>query len=295
VTELAQPQYKLIETRRLFTGKLNVRRAAGDVTELTKSIESQGLLEPLVVRPSKGKYEVVVGLRRFTASKAAGLRQVPVIIREMNDEEAIASSLIENIQRQDIDAEEEYDALMALQRLNPKLYGKDEQLAKVVGKSRQHIGDVITAVKTLRAIRKETKTKVQVKYQPEESERQRGESIPLSLATLVHSAEQSPTVQELPESRRTKALGELARTIAPLPKPAATKVRDAFIRHPDAPIEKLKEEVLAEPEGQHLHIYIRPRVAIALEKVAKERDLTMEEMAPIAIEEYLRQAGYLRA
>ncbi len=292
---MAQPQYRLVEIRKLFAGKTNVRRAAGDVTELTKSIESKGLLEPLVVRPSKGKYEVVVGLRRFTASKAAGLRQIPAIIREMNDDEAIAASLIENIQRQDIEAEEEYDALMAMKRLNPKLYGKDEQLAKVVGKSKQHVSDVITAVQTVRAIRKQTKTKIQVRYQPEQAERRKGESMPLVHATLVHSAEQSATVQELPEGRREKALGDLARTIAPLPKPAATKVRDAFVRHPEMPVEKLKEEVLAEPEGQHLHIYIKPKVAIALEKVAKERDLTMEEMAPIAIEEFLKQAGHMRA
>lgn len=292
---MAQPQYRLLETRKLITGKMNVRRAAGDVTELTKSIESKGLLEPLVVRPTNGKYEVVVGLRRFTASKAAGLRQIPVVIREMSDDEAIASSLIENIQRKDIEAEEEYDGLLALKRLNPKLYETDEQLAKAIGKSQQHVSDVMAGVRTIRAIRKETKTKIQVKYQPEESERQKGESMPLVHATLVHSAAQSPTVQELPERRREEALRDLARTIAPLPKPAATKVRDAFIRHPDTSVEKLKQEVLAEPAGQHLHIYIKPRVAVALEKIAKERDLTMEEMAPIAIEEFLKQAGYMRA
>jgi hypothetical protein len=83
--------------------------------------------------------------------------------------------------------------------------------------------------------------------------------------------------------------------MAPLPEPSARKLRDAFVRHPETPVKELKEEVLAEPSGQHLHIYIRPKVAIALEKVSKERDLTMEEMASIAIEDYLKQAGYMRA
>lgn len=292
---MVQPQYKLLETKKLFIGKSNIRHAAGDVTELTKSIESKGVLEPLVARPSKGKFEVILGLRRLSAAKAAGLKQVPVVIRDMSDDEAIASSLVENIQRKDIEAEEEYDALQALRRLNPKLYGTDDQLAKAVGKSRQHIGDVKTAVETLRALRKETKTRMEVKYQPEEKERERGRSIPIMHATLVHSAQEAETVQELPEAKRTKQLAELATTIAPLPKPMATKLRDAFVRHPEKPIEKLKEEVLAEPSGQHLHIYIRPRVAIGLEKVSKERDLTMEEMASIAVEEWLKSAGYLRA
>jgi hypothetical protein len=79
-----------------------------------------------------------------------------------------------------------------------------------------------------------------------------------------------------------------------LAKPAAERVVDAFKRHPDRSPEELKEEVLAESTGQHLHVYIRPRVAIALEKAAKDRHLTMEEMVPIAVQEWLKQAGYFR-
>ena len=291
---MSQPQYKLLPPSRLFVGKVNVRRAAGDITELTKSIEAKGLLEPIVVRPMKGKYEVVVGLRRFNASKAAGLRQIPVLIREMSDDEAIVASIIENIQRKDIEAEEEYDGLMALKRLNPNLYGTQEKLAKAIVRSEQHVSDVITGVQTIRSIRKESRKKVFVKYRPEEKERERGEAIPLVHSTLIHSAEQSATIQELPSRQRERKLAELASTIAPLAKPAAERVVDAFKLHPDRSPEELKEEVLAEPTGQHLHVYIRPRVAIALEKAAKDRNLTMEEMVPIAVEEWLKQAGYIR-
>jgi len=159
-------EYKLVETSKLFMRKSNVRRVAGDVTELTKSIEEKGVLEPIIVRPSKGKYEVVVGLRRFQVSKAAGLKKIPAVIREMNDDEAITMSLVENLQRKDIEAEEEYDGLTALRRLNSKFYGTQEQLAKVIGKSREHVRDVITGVETMRALKRSTGKKMEVKYHP---------------------------------------------------------------------------------------------------------------------------------
>jgi len=289
---MPEPQYKVLEIGKLFVGKTNVRRAAGDITELTKSIEAKGVLQPILVRPARGKYEVVVGLRRYNASKAAGLKRVPAIVREMEDDEAIAASLVENVQRKDIEAEEEYDGLTALKRLNPKLYGTEEQLAKAINSSKSHVSDVMTAVQTVRSIRQHSRKEIRVRYQPTEEERKKGTAIPLVHGTLLHSAQESPTVQELPEKRRERGLADLATTIAPLPKDAATRVVDAWKRHPDKPPEELKQEVLAERTGQHLHVYIRPKVAVALERVAKERNLTMEEMVPIAVEEWLKQAGY---
>ena len=88
-----------LETAKLFVGESNVRKSVGDITELKLSIEEKGILEPLLVRPLKNKFEIVVGSRRYEAAKALGLKKVPVIIRPMSDTEALSLSLVENIQR----------------------------------------------------------------------------------------------------------------------------------------------------------------------------------------------------
>lgn len=92
-----------ISISKLFVGKNNVRRAVGDITELTMSIEEKGVLEPLIVRPVGSHFEVIVGSRRLAASKAAGLKQVPVIVRKMTDDESLIASLTENIQRNNLE------------------------------------------------------------------------------------------------------------------------------------------------------------------------------------------------
>ena len=119
-----------VEISKLFIGKVNVRKSPGDVGDLVDSIREKGVLEPVLARPIGGRYELVVGSRRFEAAKIAGLKRVPAIVRPMTDEEAIIVSLVENIQRRDIEPEEEYDAIVALKRANPKAYGSSEQIAK---------------------------------------------------------------------------------------------------------------------------------------------------------------------
>jgi len=70
--------------------------------ELAQSIKERGVLEPVVVRPKDGKYEIVMGERRYRASKLAGLKEIPAIVREMSDEDATADALLENLQREDL-------------------------------------------------------------------------------------------------------------------------------------------------------------------------------------------------
>ncbi|TLY15150.1 MAG: ParB/RepB/Spo0J family partition protein, partial [Thaumarchaeota archaeon] len=160
-----------IETSRVFVGKLNVRRRPGDVIDLTRSIQEKGVLEPVLVRPVGYRYELVIGSRRLEAAKAAGLKRIPAVVRKTSDEESIIVSLIENIQRRDLEPEEEYDGLMTLSKLNPKFYGTPEQLAKAIGKSRRYVEDHINAVETVRGLRRETRAEVTVKSAPTPEER----------------------------------------------------------------------------------------------------------------------------
>ena len=111
-----------LETSKLFVGEGNVRKSVGDITELKLSIQEKGILEPILVRPKNKKYEVVVGSRRFEAAKALGLKRVPAIIRALNDAEALAVSLVENIQRNDLELEEEAEGVLRLMKLDPKRF-----------------------------------------------------------------------------------------------------------------------------------------------------------------------------
>jgi ParB family chromosome partitioning protein len=106
----------------------------GSLEELAASIKSQGLIQPISVRPvGGGRYEIIAGERRWRASQIAGLVEVPVLIREIPDEAALAMSLIENIQREDLNPLEE---AAGLQRLIDEFGMTHQQAADAVGRSR---------------------------------------------------------------------------------------------------------------------------------------------------------------
>jgi ParB/RepB/Spo0J family partition protein len=280
----------LVEITKVFVGKTNVRKSPGDVGDLVDSIKEKGVLEPVLARPIGGRYELVVGSRRLEAAKIAGLKKIPALVRPMTDEEAIIVSLVENIQRRDIEPEEEYDAIVSLKKLNPKAYGSVEQLAKALGKSRRYVEDRINAVEAVRSIRRESGSGIKVKQSPLDRERKQG-VLPVKHATFLHKAEEAETVQELPRRERASQLKELAETIAPLPRPEAENVVSHFVMAPQRPVEDIRREV------SHLHavkleIVLDPRVADALRRAAEERNTTMEAIAQLAVHSWLRQQKY---
>lgn len=111
--------------------------------ELSDSIRRNGIMQPIVVRPNpyhEGTYEIIAGERRWRAAKMAGLTDVPVIIRDINDQQALELALIENIQRQDLTPLEES---AGYQRLIDEFSYTQEELAKTVGKSRSHVANLL--------------------------------------------------------------------------------------------------------------------------------------------------------
>jgi ParB/RepB/Spo0J family partition protein len=280
-----------VEITKLFVGKTNVRKSPGDVGDLVDSIKEKGVLEPVLARPIGGRYELVVGSRRFEAAKIAGLKKLPAVVRPMTDEEAIIVSLVENIQRRDIEPEEEYDAIVALKKVNPRAYGSSDQIAKALGKSRRYVEDRISAVEAVRAIRKESpRSEITVKQAPLPSERREG-VLPVKHATYLQRAEEATTVQDLPRKERASQLKELAETIAPLTGPEAENVVSHFVMAPQRPVEDIRKEV-SYLRAVKLEILIDPRVADALRRAAEERNTTMEAVATLAIHSWLRQQKY---
>lgn len=106
--------------------------------ELAQSIQKQGLIQPLTVRPKNDKYEIIAGERRWRACKLIGKTEVPVIIQQVSDETALALALIENLQRQNLNPIEE---AFALQRLIDEFALTHQQIAEILGNSRGHISN----------------------------------------------------------------------------------------------------------------------------------------------------------
>lgn len=116
----------------------------GALEELAESIKQYGVLEPLLVQDRKDHYEIIAGERRWRASIKAGLTEVPVIIKDLTDQEIVEISLIENLQREDLDAIEE---AMAYKRLKTEFNLTDDQVAEKVSKSRATVTNSMRLLK----------------------------------------------------------------------------------------------------------------------------------------------------
>jgi len=108
------------------------------IEELAGSIRNQGIIQPLVVRPKGDGFELIAGERRWRAAMKAGLSRVPVVIREASDHEALQLALVENLQREDLNAIEEANGY---RRLQEEFHWSQEEMAERVGKSRPAIAN----------------------------------------------------------------------------------------------------------------------------------------------------------
>ena len=114
------------------------------LVELSESIKQYGILQPLLVSDKKDYYEIIAGERRWRAAKLAGLKEVPVIIKEFTEQELVEISLIENIQREDLNPVEE---AMAYKRLIDEFHLKQDEIADRVGKSRTAVTNSMRLLK----------------------------------------------------------------------------------------------------------------------------------------------------
>ncbi|GGN19207.1 MULTISPECIES: ParB/RepB/Spo0J family partition protein [Marinomonas] len=127
----------------LSKGKFQPRRDMNPthLEDLAASIRNQGIMQPIVVRPSgHNQYEIIAGERRWRAAKLADLTQVPVIVRHVEDADAVVLALIENIQREDLNPVEE---ALALQRLVEDFHLTQQEVADTVGKSRSTVANLL--------------------------------------------------------------------------------------------------------------------------------------------------------
>jgi ParB family transcriptional regulator, chromosome partitioning protein len=120
---------------------------AAQLDELANSIKERGIIQPLAVRPVRGAtdaFEIIAGERRWRAAQRAGLHDVPVVVLDVSDVEALELAIVENVQREDLNPVEEAAGYQAL--IDEFKYHQDE-IAKVVGKSRSHIANMLRLLK----------------------------------------------------------------------------------------------------------------------------------------------------
>ena len=117
------------------------RQVMGDLSELMASIAEKGIIEPIIVRQRGSRFQIVAGERRYQAAVQVGLREIPIVIREVDDNEIIEIALIENIQRKDLTPFEEAEAL---QSLATRCSYTHEDMARKLGKSRSSITESLS-------------------------------------------------------------------------------------------------------------------------------------------------------
>ena len=117
------------------------RQEIGDLSELVASVREKGILEPLIVRPRGGRFQIIAGERRYRAALEVGLDELPCVIRETSDAETMELALIENLQRKDLTPFEEADGLKTL----AESYGYTHQaMAEKLGKSRTSVTEIFS-------------------------------------------------------------------------------------------------------------------------------------------------------
>jgi ParB family chromosome partitioning protein len=138
----------------LIANRANPRRDfdSDQLDELTNSIREKGVMQPLLVRPTSDpdQFEIIAGERRWRAAQRAGLHDVPVVVREVDDKEALELAIIENVQRVDLNPLEE---AQGYEQLIEQFSYTQQDLAQVIGKSRSHVANTLRLLKLPREVR----------------------------------------------------------------------------------------------------------------------------------------------
>ena len=147
ITKSSEGDIKKVRMSLIEPNKKQPRRHFDEekITALADSIKEHGLIQPIIITPSDNNmYKIVAGERRWRAAKLAGLKEVPVVVRELSTQEIVEISLIENIQREDLNPVEE---AMAYKRLIDEFHLKQDEIAERVGKSRTAVTNAMRLLK----------------------------------------------------------------------------------------------------------------------------------------------------
>ncbi len=241
-------QFAYVDIAKLFPSLLNPRQDVGDVQELVDSIGAVGILEPLLGRPVKNHIEIIAGARRLAAAKKAGLKQVPVVVREMTDEEAVIISVTENLHRGELDLKDRLRAYDRLRSLNPKKYTSSGVIAQALQIRVQRISDDYAAREAMRQLKPGGVVVATSKGEAGEPGKGR-KTLPLGHAVLLEET-MAPLKESVPKDKLKRKYVEVAKEIAPLPKEEAERFLSMVRKHPEKPTRELRALNAARVERQ---------------------------------------------
>ena len=227
-------EVKELRISEIITDGTNVRMHIGDLSELTESIREHGVLQPILVRPKNGKYEIVAGLRRFEASKLAGMKLIPSVVREMTDHEAIVASLAENLQRNNMEVDEIGSAFEHLDKIIPDYTKK--KFSQDINRSELWTRDVLSGWEFLKRLRE---------LEPEMLKKEFSTNYLVDVGTLINSAINDAYVRKMipSEKDRNVIMLELVEKTHSMIRAKAIEVVDRFRTHPNEAVDKLIEYV----------------------------------------------------
>jgi ParB family chromosome partitioning protein len=219
---------KIRPNRRNPRLEINIER----LNELAASIREVGLLEPIIVRPVNGEYEVVVGERRYRASQQAGLEKVTAIVREYSNDEAVQLNLIENVQREELNAIEKGNVCKYLLENCPEKYPSQNAIAKKIGISSNAISVWLRTVEVV----------------PQEAQKYVAPStisgqVPEGKIDYQTAVKVGRSVEEL--EKRVEVIKKLAEKRLPVKE--RTEVIKKVVSEPEKPIEEVIKEVAEAP------------------------------------------------
>ena len=280
-------QFEALEvpTSQLVVSPINVRRNVGDISELADSIREQGILEPLIVRPTSGdNYEVIIGSRRLAAASELGMEVVPVVVQRITDAEAIIRSLVENLQRGELTLDERVEAYKLIEQIDDRFTDRGE-LARAIGRGRSKITQDFDAYEAMTILRPRG-VDVVSGLSPSTQQRRSGEAIPERHATLLEQT-MSAVRGVISEEKIDDTYAELARAIAPLEQDRARRLLDNFKMYPERPTSEIVSMTLSTVQRE---ITLPADTARQLEEIAAEQGQTNLNDTIIRLVEAQREA-----
>jgi ParB family chromosome partitioning protein len=266
---------KEIPLSQLYIDEQNVRKDVGDISELENSIEHYGVLEAITVRTGRGgKYAIVIGSRRFKASKNVGLKTIPAVVKELTDEEAFLESLSENLHRENLDADEEATAVAKLYQIHKS----EDKVAKAIDMSKTWVHDQLAA-----------KGIIDV-FKATGGHAHRGPILPADSRKVRTIAEAGKTL--FPDQPKKQI--ELFTELKDRPRDEVKRVIE-HLKAKEEPIKEIPravEQVLKAPSVD-ISIQFDAKLSRAIIKVAEDRGITWEDVVRIAVEQWLKKEKYL--
>ena len=268
-----------IPISKIFIGKLNARPITGtDVTELAESIEERGLLQPILVRPiGQDKYEVVAGQRRLLACKQLGWKTIEAGVRKLSDEDVLLSSLIENVQREELDPVTRAKAIDRLVNLGHTL----EEIAKMTGIASRTISDWHSILKLAKPLQEKVAIRVP---------RPGADELGYTSAREIVRRFKEPEMQKMAYGA-IKGVENKTDVVKILD--GVSTYREEILSGKTTP-EKIRDEALYRPAGAYLNIYLSSKVTKALDIVCDEREASREDMVSFIVENWLKENGYVK-